>query len=262
MAPTSGRSNKGERSRGTANGIVTLRPVGVTEDGSYVTLARRSTAKSGGWRIAVDEALLTFLEEAIVRAEKAAPAPTEEPADLFEPEPEPEPEPEFEPMRDPEPVRVAESKLSPKEIQALLRQGRSVTSIARRAGVSAEWVERFEVPIIWERAGMVTRARKAPLLRPRQGPAGKPLGEAVLNNLRARRVRMSDEDFEAAWDAVRNARTGLWTITFAYASRGREQKAQWEFDPDSLDVRPLDKLASQLGWAPPPARRKRAAATR
>lgn len=238
------------------NGIVTLKPIGVTEDGAYVTLARRSNAKSGGWRIAVDDDLLTFLERAVAR--------THPPPPLYA---EPEPEPPLISMSEPEPEPIDEalgahrshredSKLSPKEIQALLRQGKSVSFIARKAGVSTEWVERFEVPIIWERAGMALRARRATMIRSRQGAAAAPLEESVRANLRSRRARVSDEDFEDGWDAVRHARTGNWIVKFSYINRNRQHTAQWEFDPEIAELRPIDKLASELGWSMPSRRKK------
>ena len=234
------------------NGIITLKPIGVTEDGAYVTLARRGNAKSGGWRVAVDDDLLTFLEKAVARAHtEPEPYIVGDPTAMSEPEPELLEE-GFEPPRPPREV----SKLSPKEIQALLRQGRSVASIARRAGVSAEWVERFEVPIIWERAGMALRARRATMIRSRQGASALPLEPAVRANLKARRAKIGDEDFEQGWDAVRHPRTGGWIVKFSFMNRNRNQSAEWEFDPESADLRPITKLASDLGWVPPSRRKK------
>lgn len=250
------RKTKAERASAAApstrNGIVTLKPIGVTEDGAYVTLARRANAKSGGWRVAVDDDLLTFLEKAVARAHtEPEPFVAGETVEMSEPEPEVL-EPDYEPPR----PRREDSRLSPKEIQALLRQGKSVGSIARRAGVSVEWVERFEVPIVWERAGMALRARRATMIRSRQGAAAMPLEPAVRTNLETRRARLADEDFEQGWEAVRHPRTGGWIVKFSFTNRGRHQTAQWDFDPESAELRPLNKLASDLGWVAP-SRRKR-----
>ncbi len=220
----------------TNNGIVTLRAIGVTEDGLYLTLARRSNAKSGGWRVAVDDELLAWLEEAVQRTRM-----TGVESGLQKP-------------------RVAtprvNSKLSPKEIQNLLRQGSSVTSIAKRAGVPPEWVARFEGPIIWEREGMATRARKATLQRSRRGPSALPIGDAVEANLRAKGVGNTLELMKSGWDARRRSRSGKWIITFSYSFRNRDLSAQWEFDPEGGVVSPLDPLASRLGWVEPRPRRK------
>ncbi|HVF54164.1 MAG TPA: septation protein SepH [Actinomycetota bacterium] len=235
----------------SVNGIVTLKPIGVTEDGLYVTLARRSNAKSGGWRVAVDRELIDKLEEALTRASPPPP-----------PEPEPPPEPVRSPLRAPElpahrPSPAAPgSRLSPKEIQALLRQGRSVAAIARKAEVSEEWVERFEGPIIWERAGMCTRARKATLVRTRRGESALPLGEAVDAKLKEKKVKLSPNERDEAWDATRHPRTGNWVIKFSYPHRNRQVTARWEFDPENGSIRALDSLANDLGWVESRGRRR------
>lgn len=230
--------------KGSGNGhsAVRLKVVGVSDDGLSLVLATRTNARSGAYRLALDEALLERLEEARARV-LAAQAP---------PEPAPEPEPPAA-----EPARV-ESKLTVKEIQALLRQGRSVQSIAKKAGVAEAWIERFEVPIVWERAGMATRAQRATLVKSRSGASAVPLGEAVLANLKARGVAMSPEAYESSWDSTRHAKTGRWTVTFTFTARGRPHVAEWELDAEGIEVHPLNKLAGDLGWVQP--RRRRAPA--
>lgn len=230
--------------KGSGNGhsAIKLRPVGISEDGLSLILATRANARRGPYRLALDESLLLQLEAARAKVRAAEAAPEPEPAPVEAP---------------PEPVRV-ESKLTVREIQALLRQGRSVQTIAKRAGVAEEWVERFEVPIVWERAGMATRAQRATLVKARSGTSALPLGEAVLANLKARRIVMPPDAYEAAWDSTRNAKTGRWTITFTFAARGRSHVAQWVYDPEAGEVHATNKLAAELGWMQP--KRRRAAA--
>ena len=215
-----------------------LKVVGVGDDGLSLMLATRANARHGPYRLAVDEALLAALEEARARVLSAR-----------APDPEPEPEPVAV-----EPARV-ESKLTVKEIQALLRQGRSVHSIAKKAGVAEAWIERFEVPIVWERAGMATRAQRATLVKSRSGASAAPLGEAVLANLKARGVPMSPEVYESSWDSTRHPKTGRWTVTFTFTARGRPHVAEWELDAEGIEVHPLNKLAGDLGWVQPKRRR-------
>lgn len=231
--------------RGGAVDPIALKPVGVTDDGSSVLLARRSNAKKGQFRLVIDDALLARLEEARDRAAAAthlADAPDEE---LPE---------------DPEatvgPVAQAESKLSIKEIQTLLRQGRSVASVAKKAGVDPAWVERFESPIIWERSGMAARARRAVLSRARMGDSALPLGESVHANLKAKGVLMTDPEFEQSWDAVRYAHGTRWKVSFRFFYRGRDRDVRWDYEPLTDQLHPLDKTAADLGWV---ARRGRRA---
>jgi len=132
-------------------------------------------------------------------------------------------------------------------MQALLRQGQSVDDVARRAGVPPSWVERFAPPIEWERAGMVGRARRAVFHRPRLGPSGLPLGDAVRIH-----VPLDDETFEAGWDAVlASERAEEWIVTFTYRARGARRKASWAYNPRTDEVRALNRPAATLAWTPP-----------
>jgi hypothetical protein len=245
--------------KGSGNGhsAVKLKAVGVSEDGLSLILATRANARAGPYRLAVDESLLVQLEEARTRvlAAKEKQVAQAEAAVATET---PEAPASSEELAPPEPVKV-ESKLSVKEIQAYLRQGRSVPSIAKKAGVEEAWIERFEVPIVWERAGMASRAQRATLVKSRSGASALPLGEAVQANLKARRIHISPDAYNAAWDSTRHPKTGKWTVTFTFTSRRRPHLAQWQYDTESLDVHPLNKLAAELGWVQP--RRRRATAS-
>lgn len=66
---------------------------------------------------------------------------------------------------------------------------------------------------------------------------------------------MAPEEFEAAWDAVRSSRGTKWIVALTYSHRNRELTARWELDPESGDIKALDKLASDLGWVEPVPRR-------
>ena len=219
---------------------VTLKPVALGADGSVI-LATRANARTGGFRLQVNEALL----ELVRQAQEAIQVEAEAHARAVAPQPEPEPEP----------VPRVVSKLSPKEIQALLREGKNPTSIAKKAGVELEWIKRFEGPIAWERAGMATRAQRATLVRTRMGASKLPLGEAVTANLKARGVVRNGQPSEV-WDAVRHPRKKVWTVICSFTARGRSGVARWEYDPETDEVVALSKLAGDLGWVPGSKRKK------
>lgn len=216
----------------------TLKAIGADPSGSALLLARTSTATTPTFRLSIDEGLVDALESAQTARAEAARA-----------------EAQLE-LPPPIPARV-ESKLTVKEIQNLLRQGRSVESIAKRAGVDPEWVHRWEVPIVWERVGMAAKARRVHLRRARGGISRVPLGEAVTANLRRRGVKV-DADSDEGWDSTRKPRSSRWVVTFTFDSRGRAQIAQWEYDPESDTLSHGDKLGNELGWVPPIRRRTRA----
>jgi hypothetical protein len=210
--------------------------VGLSEDGHSVILAPRARGK-GIYKVAIDDSLVAQLIAA---------------RDLLEASPPPTPSA---PARHAI-VPAAESKLTIKEIQALLREGRTVESVARKAGVDPTWIERFEGPIVWERDGMARRTQRSTLVRSRRGRSESPLGEAVVANLRRRRVAMTEEQIEAAWDSVKESRTGTWRVCFTFISRGRSRVAEWRFDPETSEVAALNELANELGWVEPRRRRR------
>jgi hypothetical protein len=241
-----------EAKEGNGHDVVRLKAVGVSDDGLALFLGTRANARSGGYVLALDEALLERLEEArekvfAARAARGEGDPaTAGTAEAPAPPPPPPPRP-----------RV-ESRLSVKEIQAMLREGRTVQAIAKKAGVDEAWIQKFQAPIVWERAGMASRARRSVVVKARSGPSAVPLDDAVLGNLRARGIVLSPSNYENAWDSIRRVKSGTWTVTFTFEARGRMNVAKWEYDTETMEVRPVNKLAGDLGWIQP--RRRRASA--
>lgn len=218
--------------------VTPLRAVGSAPDGSAILLGRPQGG-TARFKLPIDGALVEALEAARVARDAVARA-----RDQLE-------------LPPPIPARV-ESSLTIKEIQDLLRQGRTTAAIAKRAGVDPEWVARWEGPIVWERAGMAARARRAPLVRARGGRSRFPLGEAVAANLKAKGVSMAPDELEHAWDSTRRPRVNRWIVTFTFPSRGGDQVARWELDPNGDTVTALDKTANELGWVAPIRRRSKA----
>jgi hypothetical protein len=237
-----------ESNGGSDRDVVRLKAVGVSDDGHAIFLATRANARTGGYVLVLDEALLERLEEAREKAFAARAARGDEKTGAAPPPPAPPPRP-----------RV-ESRLSVKEIQAMLREGRSVQAIAKKAGVEEAWIQKFQAPIVWERAGMASRARRSVVVKARSGPSAVPLDDAVLANLRARGIQLGPAAYEAAWDSIRRVKSGTWTVSFTFEARGRTHVAKWEYDTESLEVRPMNKLAGDLGWVAP-RRRNRASAS-
>ncbi|HWC14751.1 MAG TPA: septation protein SepH [Actinomycetota bacterium] len=222
----------------TRPAVTPVRAVGATPDGSAIVLARPQGGP-GRFKLAIDSGLVEALEAAREARDAAARA-----RDQLE-------------LPPPIPARV-ESSLTIKEIQDLLRQGRTTASIAKRAGVDAEWIARWEGPIVWERAGMAARARRAAMVRARGGRSRASLLEAVEANLKEKGIQMSPDDLDAGWDAMKRPRANGWIVSFTFSGRGGEQTARWELDPHEDLVRALDKTANELGWIPPIRRRSKA----
>ena len=140
------------------------------------------------------------------------------------------------------------SQLTPKEIQAQLRAGRSVQEVSRMAGTEPGWIERFLGPIIAERKGIVEAVKAGVISRPRRGRSATTVGDAILANLRERRIHLSAEALEDGWRAVRGA--AGWEVSFRYLVRGQLKEAQFAFDVDSRTVVATNPMATQIGWRP------------
>src|SRR5947208_3759105 len=97
--------------------------------------------------------------------------------------------------------RRADSRLTPREIQAHLRAGRSIPEVAAEAGVDPDWVERFAVPIVAEQAQMVERARVMTFSKARLGQSTQPLSTSVRWNLADKGVAIGEEAFDDGWSA-------------------------------------------------------------
>jgi hypothetical protein len=191
-----------------------LRPVALSEDGGYLVLADTAGgADPEKFRVPVDDRLRAALRGAR-RSE----------------------------------VRQ-ESALTPREIQARLRAGETAAEVARVAGIPVERVERYEGPVLAERARVVQEARAALLPKDPGGAPGRPLGEMVD----ARLLAAQDSPDGAQWDAWRRV-DGIWLVQLTSESRC----ARWTWDPVVRRVRPHDDAARALvapetPVEPPPA---------
>jgi len=210
--------------------MVRLHLVGFTTDLKNLIFADERGATSGGYVVSVDGRLRHTLEEVArlediqeeesLGAEEAAEAEARAP-------------------------RVV-SKLTPKEIQSLLRAGKTEEQVARLAGTEVDWIRRFSFAILAERRDVIDAVRSATLSKPRLGPSGLNIGDAVEENLGAKRLRMGPEAIEEAWKAMR--KNGRWQVSFEYESRGQKRLARYSFDPNTRQVEPLNDIALELGW--------------
>lgn len=125
---------------------------------------------------------------------------------------------------------VQETTMTIKEIQARLRAGESMESIANRGGVSVEKVERFSAPILQERSYIISLAQKAFIRK------GEPsLFDIVAERLVPRGVEMK----QVSWNAFRNE-DGSWHITLLYPTRDGEGSASWTFDYAKRSIKSFD----------------------
>jgi len=201
-----------------------LHLVGFTTEHDGLVFSARKGSRAGGYIVPLDKELLSTIAEAerLRNGEKGDEEGTR-------------------------PRARPNSRLTPREIQAFLRAGRSIPEVAAEAGVDAEWVERFAVPVVAEQAQMVERARAMTYSKARLGQSTQPLGTSVRWNLADKGVAIGEEEFEQGWSAFQ-LQDEVWMIRFRYTSRARLQVAEWELDLGINQLASRNRLASELGY--------------
>ena len=220
--------------------MIDLKLVGASTDLEHLVFSTKKGGRRGSHVAAIDDKLFRVLED-VVRKRRAR----EKGAQAVKAPP-------------------AEPKLAPREVQRMLRAGRDVAAVARSAGMDVAWVERFLGPVLDERAIAIQDSQRARLEKQRLGISGASLGDSVARNLRARHVKITDDELASAWNASRTD-AQPWVISLSFPYRGREQRAVWRYDPHAREVTAVNRLGSDLGWvadarrpAPRPAARSAA----
>src|SRR3954465_2268232 len=139
--------------------------------------------------------------------------------------------------------------LRPRDIQAMIRAGRTAEDVAAEAGVPVEHVRRYEGPVLAEREFVSAQARGG---RVRRAPPGAPGSWPTLDELVTQRLAAREVDAAtASWDAWRTE--GTWFIRLTFPAAGRERRAEWSYDVQLRHVTPLDDEARWFVDEPSPA---------
>ena len=219
-----------------------LHLVGLTTDQKGLIFTARRGSDSGGYVVALDAEVLNAIAKAQGRPNGAAVGPMVKPGGEYTPGPGSQ--------------TRRRGLLTPREMQARLRAGRSVEDVAEEADVEVEWVERFAVPILAEQAQVVELARTLVFVNAKGAASAHPLDESVAWNLLDRGARVTDDVFDGSWTAYQ-LHDQVWMIRFAYRSRGRAQEARWELDVGTGELVARNKVASELAYVEPGARLRR-----
>lgn len=135
--------------------------------------------------------------------------------------------------------------LSPREIQARIRAGADVRTLAETTGTSMDRIMAFAVPILQERAHIAVRARGT-LVRRASGVGT--LDDIVVARLQPLGVSTAD----AHWDA-RRLDDGRWEVKLTYDTNEGGRAATWLFDSKANVIAPNDDEAHWLLGEPPAA---------
>ena len=226
--------------------------VGFTTDLGGLVLSRQKGVKSGGFVVDLDDQLRAALEEAYRRHKEGGSRGDPVVARPPEATPEAEKPPDNAAGESRPRKKAGRGVLTPKEIQAELRSGKSVQEVAEMAGTDTSWIERFLGPILAERKGIVDAVMTGVISHPRRGRSSCNVGQAIVANLKERKVAISPEDLEEGWSVARDK--GHWEVTFRYSLRGQDKQARFAYEPES-GVTAMDADASVIGWRPPPSKR-------
>jgi DUF3071 family protein len=207
-------------------GVIKLRLIGASADLGSLIYTSQKSGRKGSHIAPIDDKLYDVLED-IYRKKKRrqkAEAAVKKAA-----------EPRVEP------------KIPPRDIQKLLRAGRTPDAIAKMAGVPVASVERFLRPVLDEQLGIIQEFQTLRFTKPRLGESGASIGEAVTRNLRTRHVELDKDELADSWGATRTD-GNPWIVSLRFRARGREHRASWRFDPLTRMIVAGNPLAADLAY--------------
>ncbi len=137
-------------------------------------------------------------------------------------------------------------RVNPREIQSLIRAGKSRSEVAETVGVEEEVIERYEEPVLAERRYILERAQAVPVrtdpVRVGQDESGdepERFGAVIGERL----IALSAEIPE--WSSWRDEEAG-WMIALEFISHDVEHRAVWSFEHRKQILAPLTPDAVSL----------------
>jgi hypothetical protein len=131
-------------------------------------------------------------------------------------------------------------RVSPREIQALLRSGLSHAEVSAMTGASDEQLERYAGPVLAEREYVVTTAQTLPAFAHIETTSD----DTTFGTIIAERLD-SVEARERGWTSWKDDE-GRWILKLTFSISGTERDARWIFDPKRAHVLPFNDEANKL----------------
>jgi hypothetical protein len=133
-------------------------------------------------------------------------------------------------------------KLSPREVQAHIRAGMSAEEVAQLTGVSADYVRRFEGPVIAEREHVVTSALAVPVqVAGDVDLADEPTSFGTVIRDRLAKLGATGE----RWASWKDEERG-WIVKLEFTADEIDHDARWSFDLRRRALQPLNSEAATL----------------
>lgn len=131
------------------------------------------------------------------------------------------------------------SKIRPREIQSLIRAGKSRAEVMELTGLDESDIERYEEPVVAERRYILELAHGVPVRTSGADESQQRFGTVMAERL----AGLSAEN--SAWDSWRDEETG-WLISLDFTSHTVEHHAVWSFDHRKSVLEPLNPEAVTL----------------
>lgn len=132
--------------------------------------------------------------------------------------------------------------MSPREIQAYIREGKSVQEVSELASLPPSRIDAFAYPILEERR---YAAKRACAITMGHEAGAMTLEELVTTRLAARGVKPADIE----WDSLRR-KGEPWTVLARYVTAERDRVATWHVDLDAQTCEAIDEEAVWLSETP------------
>jgi hypothetical protein len=133
-------------------------------------------------------------------------------------------------------------KVSPREIQAQIRSGLSASEVASATGVSLEYIERYEGPVLAERDYIVRTALGVPV---HTAMDIDPITEVVTFGTAIRERLTALGATGESWSSWKDA-SGSWMVKLTFASGDIDHDARWSFEPKKAALAPVNGEAVTL----------------
>jgi hypothetical protein len=135
-----------------------------------------------------------------------------------------------------------ERKAPPREIQALVRAGKTPKQVSELTGADLDYVHRFEGPVLAERAFVLESARAVPVSVADDAAAG--LQATTFGAVIDERLDGAGTS-QREWSAYKDPEQG-WVVHLAFVTQDVERDATWRFDPKKSVLAPLGGDAHRL----------------
>lgn len=135
-----------------------------------------------------------------------------------------------------------ERKASPREIQSLIRGGMTAEQVASSTGEELAYIERFEGPVLAERAHVLDSALSIPVASGDIDPLAQETTFGAAIEERLDDLRASDR----SWSSWKDAEGGAWTVRLRFTTEGIKHEALWGYEAKKATLTPRGKEAISL----------------